>query len=159
MFRRFLATLVCFMCIAIWHLPLTPALIMWISLNVIGAFVEIWARALSQTSVWAGFRAKVSRANYLRLLAIISLPLFVLAIVSNLFFLAANEQVPHEFARRIFANAGNFTLGLMFVLYCGANVSLDYNRMVESSVDFAKTESKETTSKQSSGKQSSKKNL
>lgn len=126
------------MCIALWHLPMTSTLIMWISLNIIGAFVEIWAKALGKTSFWTNITGQLSRPNHLRLLALISLPLFVLAIVSNLFFLSANEQVSYEFFKRILNNTDSYAVYLVLSLYCGANVSLDYNKVVKSSVDFAK---------------------
>lgn len=136
--RRFFATFVCFICIALWHLPLTPTLLMWIALNVIGSFIEIWAKSLSKTEFWlVRVSRNMTRTNYLRLLAILGLPLFTLAIVSNLFFLSSNEQIGFEFVKRILNNTNNFALYLLLSLYCGANVSLDYNRVVKSSVEFA----------------------
>lgn len=137
--RRFAATLVCFGFIALWHLPLTSTLTMWIGLNVISALLEIWARAFGQTSVWDRVKQSLSRPSYLRLLAIISLPLFALAIFSNLFFLSNSEQVANEFAKRILNNSNNYAYYIMLLLYCGANVSLDYNKVVKSTVDFAES--------------------
>lgn len=137
-FRRVLGMLVCFFSIALWHLPLTSTLIMWISLNVLNSFIELWARSLSETNFWQkSVKSKLSRANYLRLLAFLGLPLFTLAITSNLFFLSSNEQVGHEFIKRLLNNTNNYTLYLLLVLYFGANVSLDYNRVVEPSVNLA----------------------
>lgn len=117
------------MCIALWHLPLTPALITWISLNIINSFIEIWAKALGKMDFWARFQEKISRSNYLRLLALLSLPLFLLAIMSNIFFLSGNEQVGYEFLKRILNNTNSYTFYILITLYCGANVSLDYNKV------------------------------
>lgn len=110
----------------------------WICLNVMGSFLEIWAKAFSRTPLWAQFKNRLSRPNLLRLLALSSLPLFLTAIVSNVYFLSNNEQIGLEFIRRIFGNYNHYFWYLIFVLYCGANVSLDYNRVVASSVDLAK---------------------
>lgn len=111
---------------------------MWISMNILGAFLEIWAQTLGRTDFWARFRDGLSRPNYLRLLAVIGLPAFLLAVSSNLFFLSVNEQVGYEFIKRVLNNTNNYAVYLLIVLYFGANVSLDYNRVVKSSVDFAK---------------------
>lgn len=137
--RRFFATFVCFFCIALWHLPLNSTLKMWIALNVIGSFIEIWAQSLSRTEFWlVRVKENLARPNYLRLLAILGLPLYTLAIISNLFFLSSNEQIGFELVKRILNNTDNYALFLLLSLYCGANVSLDYNRVVKSSVEFAK---------------------
>lgn len=136
-FRRVLAIMTCFFCIALWHLPLTPTLLMWISLNVLNSFLELWAKSLANTDFWFKFRASISRANYLRLLALLSLPLFALAIVSNLFFLSANDHIGYEFMSRILNNSNQFAIYLMLSLYFGANVSLDYNRVVKAPIDLA----------------------
>lgn len=137
--RRFLATFVCFMCVALWHLPLSPTLVMWIILNILGAFTEIWAYSLSKTEIWLSrVKENMTRTNYLRLLALLGVPLFTLAVVSNLFFLSSNEQIGFELVKRILNNTNNYAIYLLLALYCGANVSLDYNRVVKSSVDFAK---------------------
>lgn len=126
------------MCIALWHLPLTPTLVLWIGLNVISAFIELWANVVSKLNFWITLRENLSRSAYLRLLAVLSLPLFALALVSNLFFLSSNEQVVYEFVNRIFNNTDSFAIYLMLALYCGANVSLDYNKVVKGTVEFTK---------------------
>lgn len=128
-YARFLATFVSFVCIALWHLPLTPAIITWLGLNILGSFIEIWARTLTTFEPWKRFRSKLSQANYIRVLAIAGVPLFLLAVLSNLYFLSGNEQIGNEFIKRIFNGSNYFTLHLLFALYCGANVSIDYNKM------------------------------
>lgn len=108
-------------------------------MNILSAFIEIWAKTLDRTEFWTRFKNQISRPNYLRLLALVGLPMFVLAVSSNLFFLSVNEQVGYEFIKRILNNTNNYAAYLLIVLYCGANVSLDYNRVVKSSVDFAQS--------------------
>jgi len=105
-------------------------------LNIVSAFIEIWTKTLARTNFWLDITRKISRPCYLRLLAFVSLPLFALAITSNLFFLSENEQVGYEFAKRTLNNTNNYALYLAIALYCGANVSLDYNRVVKSSKPF-----------------------
>lgn len=130
--RRFMATIACFLCVAVWHLPLTTTLIMWISLNVLCTFAEIWARSLSRTQYWLqSVKYRLSRPAYLRLLAFVSLPVFGLTLLSSLFFLSSNDQVGNEFVKRILSNSNNYALYLGLVLYCGASVSLDYNQTVD----------------------------
>lgn len=108
-------------------------------MNILNAFIEIWAKTLDKTEFWGRIKDNLSRPNYLRLLALLGLPLFVLAVSSNLFFLSVNEQVGHEFIKRILNNSNNYAIYLLIVLYCGANVSLDYNKVVRSSIDFAQS--------------------
>lgn len=158
-FHRFLATFVSFICVALWHLPLTPTLIMWLTLNLISAFIEMWARALGRTEFWIRFKMQLSWQNNMRLLAFISLPLFLLAVFSNLFFLSVNEQVGYEFAKRVLNNTNNYAICLMIVLYCGANVSLDYNMKFSNSVSFAQSHGfGSCSSAKTTGKQTKKSN-
>lgn len=131
--RRIVGTLVVFFCVALWHLPLTPCLTIWLSLNIISASIEIWARALSDTHHWQSLQQKLSAPNYLRLLALISIPLFALAILSSLFFLTDDERIANEFLKRLIDNSNNFALAMLFALYCGANVSMDYNQILRGS--------------------------
>lgn len=126
---KFFATLACFFCIALWHLPLTPALVMWLGLNVIGSFIEIWAKSFAELNAWTRFKSKLSRANYLRTLALIGVPMFLLAVHSNMYFLSGNEHIGNEFIKRVFNCSNCFWFHLLFALYCGANVSIDYNKM------------------------------
>jgi len=126
---KFLAMIVCFICIALWHLPMTPALKMWLGLNLLGSFIEIWAKSFAQLYSWNLFISKLSRATYLRLLALMGLPLFLLAIHSNLYFLTGNEQVGSELIKRFFDCSNYYALHLLFALYCGACVSIDYNKL------------------------------
>lgn len=110
---------------------------MWLSLNVVGSFVEIWVRAFSKIDLWNNITNQLSRGNYLRLLAVASLPLFLLAILSNVYFLSGNEQIGNEFIKRISNNSNYYTLFLLLALYTGAQVSIDYNRVAASKVDLA----------------------
>lgn len=126
---RFLGTVICFMCIALWHWPLTQALMMWIGLNIIAAFIEIWANSFARLRTWTNFRNKLSRHNYIRILALIGIPMFLVAVLSSTYFLSGNDQVANEFIKRIFSKSNTFALHLIFVLYCGANVSIDYNKI------------------------------
>lgn len=127
---RLFATLVAFLFIGLWHLPLTPSILMWLSLNIICTFVEVWAKELGKTDFWiTRIKSKLSRANYLRLIAFASLPLFTMAIQSSVFFLTDNEKIGHEFFDRILNNVNNYAIYLALVLYCGANVSIDYSRV------------------------------
>lgn len=135
---RYIATLVCFMCVVLWHLPMTPTLIIWIGLNIVGSFIELWAKALGRTPFWSNVQSRLSRPNLLRLVAFASLPLFLLAIISNTYFLSNNELIGQEFIRRVLSSSNRYFIYLMIVLYCGANVSLDYNRTIASSIDLAK---------------------
>lgn len=130
-FYRLLATLVVFFCVMLWHLPLTPTLSMWITINVISTFIEIWARAIGNTGLWTSIINKISPPNHLRLIAAMSIPLFITALVSSLYFLTENENIAQEFFRRIMDNTNNFTIFLLLALYCGANVSIDYNQAVK----------------------------
>lgn len=138
MASRFLGSLVCFFCLAIWHLPFTPTLAMWIGLNIICSLVELWANAVSYTPFWSQIREHLSRPNYLRLLALIGLPMYATAVVSNLYFLSNNDQMVHEFLKRILNNTENYAIYFMIALYFGANVSLDYNRVVKSPIDLGR---------------------
>lgn len=126
---RFLGTLVCFMCIALWHLPLTQPLIVWLGLNLVAAFIELWAVSLSRMQLWTNFRNKLSRPTYIRILALVGLPLFTLAVLSSTYFLSGNDRVGNEFIKRIFDTSNAYALHLLFALYCGANVSIDYNKL------------------------------
>lgn len=126
---RFLATIVCFGCIALWHLPLTAPLIMWLGLNSITAIFELWARVFARKEAWSRFRNSMSRTNYFRILALLGVPLFLIAVLSNLYFLSGNELIGEEFIKRILANSNYFTLYLLLALYFGANVSIDYNKI------------------------------
>lgn len=110
----------------------------WIGLNIVGSFIEIWAKALGRTTMWSKISNNLSRPNLLRIVAFASLPLFLLAIISNIFFLSNNEQIGQEFIRRVFSSSSQYVIYLIIVLYCGANVSLDYNRTIASSIDLAK---------------------
>lgn len=138
MASRFIGSLACFLCLAVWHLPLTSTLVMWIGLNIVCSLVELWAAAVSCSSFWLQIKEKLSRPNYLRLLALIGLPIFATAIVSNLYFLTENDQMVHEFLKRILNNTDNYAIYFMAALYFGANVSLDYNRVVKSPVDLGR---------------------
>lgn len=151
-FKKFVATFACFICITLWHLPITPTLIIWISLNILNSFIEAWGKALAGTKLWSGLRSKLSRASYLRLLALLGLPLFILSIISNLFFLSSNEKVGHEFIKRILENTHNYTIFLILTLYCGANVSLDYNKVVVSTTDLAHAHGLSSTKKDETDK-------
>ena len=126
---RFLAMVVCFGCVALWHLPLTSPLIIWLGLNMVAATFELWARTFARRESWSRFRNRLSRPNYIRILAILGLPLFFLAVLSNLYFLSGNELVGEEFMKRILNTSSCFWFHLMFALYCGANVSIDYNKV------------------------------
>lgn len=96
---------------------------------MICSFIEIWAKALSNIDFWTRLRKNLSPASYIRLLALAGMPLFLLAILSNLYFLSGNEQIGNEMIKRIFNNSNYFALHFLFALYCGANVSLDYNKV------------------------------
>lgn len=132
-FFKLSATLVVFFCVGLWHLPITPTLILWISLNLLTTFIEILANSISNTKLWVNLKKSLSAPNYLRLLAFIGLPIFLTAIISNVFFLSENEQLGLDIASRILNNHQSFAIFLMLALYCGANVSLDYNQIVKSS--------------------------
>ena len=102
---------------------------MWLSLNMIGAFVEIWAKSFSKIEFWTRFQNKLSRPSYMRILALVGLPPFLLAVLSNLYFLSGNEQIGNELIRRVFSGSNHYALHLIFSLYCGAMVSIGYNKM------------------------------
>lgn len=132
-FYKLIATNIVFVCVGLWHLPITPTLLLWLSLNFMTTMLEIMASTLSNTKLWISIKKSLSAANYLRLLALIGLPIFLTAILSNVFFLSENEELGLNIAHRIFDNTNNFAVFLLLALYCGANVSLDYNQVVKSS--------------------------
>lgn len=146
---RFIGTLVCFMCIALWHLPLTTPLTMWLGLNIIAAVMELWAGSFSRIDVWVRIKNRLSRTNYVRVLALVGLPIFMLGLWSSTYFLSGNEQIGNEFIKRIFNGTNAYALHLLFALYCGANVSIDYNKLGGDLVPLhrAKPEKKETKSR------------
>lgn len=125
---RFMATIVCFGCIALWHLPLTTPLLMWLGLNLVAAVFELWARAFARKELWSRFKNRLSRPSYIRVLALLGLPLFLLAVLSNLYFLSGNEMIGEEFMKRVLNSSNCFSCHLLFALYCGAIVSIDYNK-------------------------------
>lgn len=129
---KLIGTVTVFICVTLWHLPLTQTLSIWISLNVMTTMVEIWARAFSETKLWLKLKNNLSTPNYLRLSALISLPIFLTAVLSNVLFLSENEKLGMKILNRIINNSNNYGLYLLLVLYCGANVSLDYNQVVKS---------------------------
>lgn len=129
---------------------------MWIGLNIICTLVELWATAVSCSPFWTQIREQLSRPNYLRLLALIGLPIFVTAVVSNLYFLSNNDQMVHEFLKRILNNTNNYAIYLMVALYFGANVSLDYNRVVKSTINLSSMHGFSCRAKAAAGETSSK---
>lgn len=128
---RMIAYIVSFSVMSFWHLPMSSSLTSWLTINIILTCIEVWARELSNTKPWLNLKNRLSLPNYIRLLALLSVPLFAGAIQSNLFFLTNNEKVAHEFFRRIIENSNNFALYLFMALYFGANVSMDYNNVVK----------------------------
>lgn len=125
MANRILATSVCFACVTLWHLPITQALILWISFNLFCVNCEMIATLIGTTTHWRWFESMLDRAGSLRLHALLSVPFFAMALLSNIFFLS-NEDVGSNLVNRLISKS-SFTASLALFLYFGANVSIDYH--------------------------------
>ncbi|RWS23160.1 protein-cysteine N-palmitoyltransferase HHAT-like protein [Leptotrombidium deliense] len=118
--RKVIATAVCFCCVAVWH-GFNKSILVWSFLSFLGVIVELFV-----TSFLSGFgniKKKISSDSLRRLEAVITAPLFMFLILSNIFFLS-NFDIGIHFLRTFVFSFSTTLFIALFIMYCSCNVSI-----------------------------------
>lgn len=109
-----IASLASFIFVGTWHMPINRSILTWILMNYICAVIEIVAKNVGKTFTFKNHRT----------IALLSLPLYIVTIISTQLFLSPQEYLVVEFMRRIGNMQDDFPLYFIMIVYCGINVSI-----------------------------------
>ena len=122
-YQLFAAT-ICFSFVYVWH-GIMPNVLRWSVLNYVGIVTETAGRSISKNEVYQKLeKSLLSPRGRRRLHAAVGAPVFMLSIISNMYFLIGLD------AGNIFMNRGfnSWPWGTpvtLFFMYCGAQTSIE----------------------------------
>lgn len=124
MIYQLLAAVICFTFVYLWH-GIVENVMKWSILNFIGIVLETGARSIWRQE-WYQKREKawLSPRGQRRFHALISAPLYLMSIISNMYFLIGHEA-GNIFMSKGFNSWPLGTLTTLFFMYCGAQTSIE----------------------------------
>uniref|UniRef100_A0A1B6IR26 Protein-cysteine N-palmitoyltransferase Rasp n=1 Tax=Homalodisca liturata TaxID=320908 RepID=A0A1B6IR26_9HEMI len=123
--RRLMASAMCFGFVFLWH-GVHLSIFIWSVLNFLGVSLVSFSISLSNTPTFKNWQKRnLSEANYRRLTALVSAPVFILGPASSFYFFSGintgNTFVIHLF----FIGSWTGMVALLFVSYCMCQVSIE----------------------------------
>lgn len=114
----------CFSFVYLWH-GIMPHVLIWSFLNYVGIVCESLSKAIWQMEFYQRIeRSMLSPKGQRRFHALISAPLFLMSIISNMYFLMGKDM-GHILMTRGFTSWPIGTPVLLFFMYCGAQTSIE----------------------------------
>ena len=121
---QLVAALICFSFVYIWH-GIMPHVFTWSALNFIGILVEKVASCIWHWEPYQRLeRSLFSPRGQRRLHAALSAPLYLMSIVSNMYFLLGEEIGP-MFLWKALTSWPLGTPTTLFFMFCGAQTSIE----------------------------------
>ncbi|XP_067009005.1 protein-cysteine N-palmitoyltransferase Rasp [Anabrus simplex] len=134
LFRKLMASAVCFVFTYVWH-GLYLHVLIWSFLNFMGVSVEGICRIIESWSAYQECENKLlSKENSRRFKALMSVPLFIMAAISNFYFFAG-DAVGNIYFKRLFSGSLLANSVLFFFCYCCSQVSIEVSNWEQRTKD------------------------